>query len=133
MSFRQLKLTFLVPICFALILASCQPAPELTSETLTGIWVFRNDHLRFNQDGTYHSGNTEELDTAEAVDWGTYTFEGTTLTFTSAPDAPFCPGDTGIYELELTSDGLLLFTHIEEEFGPRRSVLTTSQYSKKSP
>lgn len=133
MSFHHLKLTYLVPICFALILASCQPAPELTPDTLTGIWVFRDDILRFNQDGTYHFGGPEELDTAKAGDWGTYTFEGTTLTFTSAPDAPFSPGDTGIYELELTSDGLLLFTHIEDEWDVRRAGLTTSQFSKKSP
>ena len=133
MSFHHLKLTFLVPICFALILASCQPAPELTPDTLIGIWVFRDDILRFNQDGTYHFGRQEELDTAKAADWGTYTFEGTTLTYFSEPNAPYCVGKTGVYELELTSDGLLLFTKIDDECLERRPALETSQYSKKTP
>ena len=85
-----------------LFVASCQPAPKLTTDELIGQWYLCPiGDVQFNEDGTYYF--------AGGLDSGHYELEGTTLTFISS-DSLICrdQDSIGIYQVERTEDGIHL-------------------------
>ena len=69
----------------------------------------------------------------EPFGWGTYTFDGQTLTLVTTGGDRGCPeGQTGIYEARFTDDNSLSLSLVEEECGARTEI-AASPMIRQSP
>jgi len=82
------------------------------SELLVGTWVTDLYGVIevFNEDGTYGVGHTVDLASGDNVSqaelgFGTWSIDGSVLTRSMDPEAPYCPGMVGTYETEFSDDG----------------------------
>lgn len=82
------------------------------SELLVGTWEtdLGGTIEVFNEDGTYSVGHTVDLASGDDVsqaelNFGTWSIDGNVLTRSSDPEAPYCQGMVGTYEIEFLDDG----------------------------
>ncbi len=82
------------------------------SELLVGTWVtdLWSAIEVFNEDGTYGVGHTVDLASGDDVSqaelgFGTWSIDGNILTRSGDPEAPYCAGIVGTYEIEFLDDG----------------------------
>lgn len=105
---------------------SASPSVEATrgpyqgdASTIVGTWRDGFGHLiEFLDDGTFVVDNG-------MTDGGTYTFDGTTLTYFSEPSSRNCPGQEGIYDVTFYDGGTLAeLAFVRDECGRRGQTIT---------
>ena len=116
-------------------LASCQTAPSVTVEDLSGIWQRDGAALvlQLNEDGSLRIAGSIYLLEDSPMDVGQFQLEGTLFTITTSEESRYCKGQTGTYEVELTEEGKLQFTLNEDECYDRGPILTHAPWSRISP
>jgi hypothetical protein len=94
------------------------------SEEIYGVWITPGSeglHMSFNEDGSYAVFHPEDPDRPAA--FGTFTFDGELLTFTTDPASRNCSPNAGtglaadgvgIYEAAFTSEGNLELNDVED-------------------
>jgi hypothetical protein len=94
------------------------------SEEIYGVWLTPgwSDLMSFNEDGSWEGSHPE--DPERIRDWGTFTFDGELLTFTSTdPSSSKCSpsagagdelGAIGTWEVAFTAEGDLELTDVED-------------------
>jgi hypothetical protein len=134
---------FILLLLLVLVLTSCRAAPpptpieanapavpeaSVTDEDLLGIWVGTQGqpYLRFTEDGRYCLALfREELD-AFPGDCGTFKVEDMVLTFVS--DQGYCKGETGTYDLALTTLGRLQMKVSSDDCHERNSNVNNTKF-----
>jgi hypothetical protein len=109
-------------------LAACaglQPASSSAVEDLTGVWyIARFDtYLQINEDGSFGFADSQQELESAPFDAGQYRLEGTTLTFMTDDESEYCSGATGSYEITVTEESQIEFTHKEYPCWERRMGL----------
>ncbi len=129
---RILRFSLIVTL---VVLASCQTAPSVAVEDLSGTWQRDGSAriLQLNEDGTYRVANSKYLLEDSPAEVGQFQLEGTLFTLTASEEGTFCPGKTGTYEVELTEEGKLQFTLNEDECRDRGLNLPEAPWSRFSP
>jgi hypothetical protein len=108
---------------------------------LAGIWWFASSEQRNDRITELHGswltdvgstityledGSWEAVYPAfgsEPFDWGTYTFDGLTLSLFTSPGGMVCrAGQTGIYEAMFTDDGNLSLKLLDDPCGDRAAI-----------
>lgn len=92
--------------CHSRKVGSVDEAGNVAMSDLAGIWLttpgFDDVKMTLEEDGTF----TWENRRVPICDTGTWTADGTRLTFAFAEDDPFCAGETLTWEYQLESDRL---------------------------
>jgi len=129
---RILRFSLIVTL---VVLASCQTAPSVAVEDLSGTWQRDGSAriLQLNEDGTYRVDSSKYLLEDSPKQEGQFQLEGTLFTLTASKEGSFCPGKTGTYEVELTEEGKLQFTLNEDECRDRALSLLEAPWSRFSP
>jgi hypothetical protein len=95
------------------------------SEEIYGVWITPGDellHFTFNEDGTWSVVNAEG-DPDRPAGFGTFTFDGELLTFTTDPASRNCSPNAGtgiaadavgIYEAAFTAEGDLEVAEVDD-------------------
>jgi hypothetical protein len=122
------KLSFIVFSSLILLLA-CQTTPTVFDDDLLGAWVIEGAGfaIEFKKDASYTVG------APDPPEFGEFRLEDTTLTITTTEEARICPGLKGIYEIELTDDGKLHWTLVEDECSSRAENADGTFWSRVSP
>ena len=117
------------------LLVSCQAEPSVTIEDLVGIWQRDGAALviQLNEDGSIIIAGSKYLLEDFTMYVEQFQLEGTLFTITTPEDGPSCKGKTGTYEVELTEEGKLHFTLIEEGCFDRGYRLTRAPWRLISP
>ncbi len=100
-------------VLFAL-LGGCGGSDGTLADAITGAWqtgVYSNT-VEFRDDGSY---DVVEKNTARELEWGTWSTEDEVLTMVPAEDAPYCPGLSGSYTIEILEGGDLLDPTVEDD------------------
>ncbi len=100
------------------------------AEQLNGTWFVGGPmFLTYVPDGTwyvvsktYHEDGTVSItrNGAEPWAWGTYTFDGSTVTMNESPDATECPNSHGAYTVDWIDADTLRMVLIDENCDTRR-------------
>ena len=94
-----------------LAIGSCGSGDESLADRVPGTWVTGADvYVVFHEDGSHGVGHSEALASgtngaAPEIEFGTWTVEGSTLTFRNDPESAVCSGMVGTYEIEIVGDG----------------------------
>jgi hypothetical protein len=100
------------------------PTTQAVSEEIYGVWITSGDkglHMSFNEDGSYAVFHPEDPDRPAA--FGTFTFDGELLTFTTDPASRNCSPNAGtgiaadavgIYEAAFTDEGDLVLNDVDD-------------------
>ena len=94
--------SFLLLIVLAFVAAACSSD---ASEQLEGTWYWSqwDVYIEYTDDGQVSVADNSGLENPS--EWGEYTFDGETLTVTTAPDSTIC-GDTSVtWTVEFSDDG----------------------------
>ena len=114
-------------VMFVLAMSACSSSD---SEEIYGVWITPGDellHMSFNEDGTWNVVHPENPDRPAA--FGTFTFDGELLTFSTDPDSRNCSPNagagltadaTGTYEVAFTAEGDLELNDVDDPCVPRR-------------
>lgn len=106
--------TGLLVVVALLAIVSCGSGEASLEDQLVGTWVSKADvYVVFHEDGTHGVGHSPELASGTDVappeiEFGTWTVEGSTLTFDNDPKSEVCSGVVGVYEIEITDDRMLV-------------------------
>jgi len=103
-------------IAIALFLVvGCSPQPaSFTVDDLHGIWAFMGSLIQFNEDGIFDVAGSVDEFKSRPVQFGEYSFEGTTLMFINDEESGLCAGETGIYEVEMVEDDRIEIILVED-------------------
>ena len=123
--------TALALFLLMIALAACQPAGQQLD--LVGVWTNDFGYIQFDTDGIWGMGGTFGGLNAKPLAFGPYHLEGTLLTLETDEESNFCPGETGIYEVELSEQGELSFTLVDDPCGNLTFELTRGSYARFSP
>ena len=123
-----------VVVVLAVVCGACgssggggDPAADLYGEWRTD----QGSILSFLEDGSFNTVYPPWG--PEPFGWGTYTFDGETLTMVTTGGDRGCPeGQTGIYEATFVADDRLSVSVVEEECGSRREI-AASPMIRQSP
>jgi hypothetical protein len=108
-------------ILLLLFALGCGGSDGALEDAIIGAWqtgVYGNT-VEFRDDGSY---DVLEQSTAEELEWGTWSTEDEVLTMVPAEEAPYCPGLTGSYTIEILEDGDLLDPTVEDDTCSGRST-----------
>jgi len=97
----------------ALTTASTSEVAEDPAERLYGTWDVNavGSYHTFEPDRTWHVA----IATGDPYDFGTYTIEGSIVTFDTDPEASECPQTTGSYEVTFIDADTISWELIEDE------------------
>ena len=99
--------------------------PSLSESITASSWMTRGGKIiEFREDGTFGVSTTEFDDVSSANrEWGTWTLEGSVLTFNPDADSPYCAEEAGSYTISIVNDGTSVEATVEEDScgGPRQS------------
>jgi hypothetical protein len=121
---RQLALIIFVSI---FLIAGCQQINN--NEEILGVWISEDCYWHFNMDGTYQ---TIIKRNNNFIEFGTFAFDGNTLTLNSSIDSVNCPNIPGHYEVKITENEAD-FDLIEDECLYRKWDLLVQNIRKDSP
>jgi len=109
-----------------LLLAGCQPPERFAADDLVGSWKMEGAGyvIEFREDGTYNVGASE---------FGLYKLDGNLLSLKIDDEASFCPRTAATYEIELTEEGKIRWTLVEDECSPRGAVANNSLWAPTLP
>lgn len=111
--------------CLALVLSAC--AAEVlqppSGEEIVGVWRQGETvyHLQFNADGTFQAADSVSGLASEPIDFGIYELDGSRFTFISSAESPICPGHTGIYQIELDTQGRIILNRNNDQCPERQA------------
>jgi hypothetical protein len=121
MQFRR-GVYLIVGVLLVLAMSACSSSD---SEDIYGVWITPGDeglHVSFNEGGSYAVVHPEEPDRPAA--FGTFTFDGELLTFTTDPASRNCSPNAGtgltaadavgIYEAAFTAEGDLVLNDVDD-------------------
>ena len=76
-----------------------------TSEEIEGVWneTTTGVYLEYDEDGQYQVDWTAGF--GSSFEWGTYTFDGETLTQSTASESPVCPGTAATWTVVFSDGG----------------------------
>lgn len=121
----------IIAVMLVLATSACSSSD---SEEIYGVWITPGDellHMSFNEDGTWSVVHPESPDRPAA--FGTFTFDGELLTFSTDPDSRNCSPNAGtglavdavgIYEAAFTAEGDLELNVVEDTCRERARTLT---------
>ena len=112
-----------ITLCLAFVLLVATSACSSSeSENLHGVWITptESNYMSFNEDDSWSVAQEESTD---PFDWGTFTFDGELLTFSTDPDARICSDGTGTYDAAFTAEGDLELSVVEDPCGGRAGSL----------
>ncbi|MGI9585282.1 MAG: hypothetical protein ACR2N7_06795 [Acidimicrobiia bacterium] len=120
------ELGLIVGVALLLATAACSSSD---AEDIHGVWLTPDNanFLFINEDDTWSFSH--HADPADVRAFGTFTFDGQLLTFSTNPASKRCttvdlPGlavdATGIYEASITSEGNLELEDVEDPCGKRK-------------
>jgi hypothetical protein len=105
---------------FVLAMSACSSSD---SEEIYGVWITPGGHhMSFNEDGSW-SVVLPDADPDRPAAFGTFTFDGELLTFTTDPDSLVCSPNAGagiaadavgIYEAAFTAEGDLELNDVDD-------------------
>ncbi len=107
----------------------------ITEEDLIGVWKRQRGepfYFQFNEDGTFRVASSEAFLKGSTFDMGEFQLEGALLTLTTSAESSDCAGQMGSYQMELTVEGALKFTLVEDECvlrGPDAQLSTWERVS----
>ena len=133
---RQPGIAKAIVLWFALsLLAGCQSVPAIEGEDLIGIWVSRvgGAYIQFNADGTFNVASTVDGLTSQGHDYGDFRLEGTALMLITDEESPFCAGQTGHYQVEISEEGKIETTLVDDPCSDRSTSLRSGTLSPYSP
>jgi hypothetical protein len=116
---------------FSILISACQESQS--PEAIHGVWNRTNRFLRFNEDGNWAVAYTRSLLDNNPFDWGTYTFDGKTLIFSTDDEAESCAGLGGVWEVNFPNDTDIEFIEVEEECNHRFNDFGKHKYQRYSP
>lgn len=111
----------IIAVMLVLATSACSSSD---SEEIYGVWITPGDellHMSFNEDGTWSVVHPESPDRPAA--FGTFTFDGELLTFSTDPDSRNCSPNAGtglavdavgIYEAAFTAEGDLELNDVDD-------------------
>jgi hypothetical protein len=117
-----MKRLLVVVFTCIIILSACQQTQ--TEESLYDTWDGLGMYMVFNDDGSWFEACTvDELESNPNM-YGTFTFDGKLLTIFTE-ETRYCPGETGIYEVEFPKEGFwdVTFTLVEDPCQDRAKVM----------
>ena len=132
----QAKIETVFVVCGCLILlAACQDSSAgETAENVVGIWTGAGGvYFQFNDDGTYSVATSVDSLTSLPVDYGDFRLDGTTFMFITNEESLMCAGQAGNYEVEMTEQGKIEFTLVEDPCGHRAGAMQRTTLSPYSP
>jgi hypothetical protein len=106
----------LILLVLAALLGGCGGSDGGLADAMIGAWqtgVYGNT-VEFRDDGTYDVVEAF-TDPLRELEWGTWSTEDDVLTMVPAEDAPYCPGLSGSYTIEILEDGDLLDPTVEDD------------------
>ena len=120
------RITMIVVFLLAVsIIAPCQ------KKSIVGKWKTTGGYcLEFTEEGRWSVAQDSK---AEPFDFGDYTFNGKQLTLNTDEKAGTCAGKTGKYEVNITADGKIKYTLIEDECADRSGDLAAGPYESFAP
>ena len=76
-----------------------------TSEQIEGVWedMVTSAYIEYDEEGQYQVDFTPRF--GDPFEWGTYTFDGETLTQSTASEAPSCPDTSVTWTVVFSEDG----------------------------
>ena len=87
---------------FRLLVPACGSSD--TGEQIEGVWRDTlGVYLEYDGNGQYTAADNAEVE--EPFEWGDYTFDGETLTQSTASDSRVCPGTSVTWTVVSTDDG----------------------------
>ena len=90
--------------------------------------------MQFDTDGKWIIAMKFERLSTSPFSFGPYHLEGTILTFETDEESVFCGGATGTYEVELSEQGELTFTLVDDpSCDPRGADITRTPFERYSP
>ena len=113
-----------ITLCLALVLLVATSACSSSeSEDLYGVWITPGNsiYLSLNEDDSWGIAYHEGID---PFDWGTFTFDGELLTFSTDPDNVTCPDKPGTYDTAFTAEGDLELNVVEDLCRERARTVT---------
>jgi hypothetical protein len=138
--FIVVRLPLAIVVAVAMLAGSCSSgATDITaSETaateavMYGEWLTTHGTtMSYDEDGTWTAQHASTG--LEPFDWGTYTFDGELLTYSTDSGSLSCQeGQTGVYEAALTNDGSLSLKRVEDPCSGRSSDLFGGMVRKSS-
>jgi hypothetical protein len=114
-----------------IFLSACQTTQS--EDSILGLWRSSVHYYQFNEDGTWEVGYSFGDVDYNAFDWGTYTFDGKIISFSTHEEAVSCPGQSGTYELKISNDEVLIFTLVEDECENRSSDFLVNEIKRVEP
>jgi hypothetical protein len=107
------------------IISPCQ------KKSIVGKWKTKAGYcLEFTKEGRWSVAEASE---AKPFDFGNYTLDGKQLTLHTDEKAGTCAGKTGKYEVNITVDGKIKYTLIEDECSDRSGDLADGPYESCAP
>ena len=94
-------------------LMECQSQVVEEAIDIVGIWTESGAFLEFREDGTFSLSNRVEMIDTSRLLFGDYEIEGNVLTFVSSEESVDCHGITATFEVELTQEGELKITDLD--------------------
>ena len=102
---------------------------------VVGIWRSTSGgvFLEFREDGTFSGSNSIDSLTTNPLWFGDYEVVDRVLTYDTSDESRHCPGIKGTFELELTEEGELKQSSIDDACTDRRRSFSTERWSPYSP
>jgi hypothetical protein len=114
-----------------LITAGCQKTQSV--ESIYGLWRTHTRFFLFNEDGTWAVAYTRGQIESNPFDWGTYTFDGKKLTFSTDSEAESCPGLTGTWKVTFPNESDIVFKVVDEQCAHRENDIGRNKYTRYVP
>jgi hypothetical protein len=122
------RIAVLVMLFASTSIAACSDSDP--AEELYGVWLtpLESLYLEFDEDGSWSGAETLG---SQPFDWGTFDFDGGTLTFIADPASSDCTVD-GSYEVTFITDDELSLSVIDDPCGPRAIDLSAGPLMRHS-
>ena len=135
-STHPLRIVGLVAALAAVVaLTGCQQRTTDKAVDVVGIWRATSGGvlLEFREDGTFSRSTNIDLLTTNPLWFGDYEVVGRVLTYDTSDESRNCPGIKGTFELELTEEGELKQSSIDDACTDRRRSFSTERWTLYSP
>jgi len=92
----------LLLVLFVVLVSACSSSD--TSEMIEGKWkdTTTGVYVEYDENGQYR---VDDPESEEPFEWGGYTFDGGTLTQSTASDSRVCPGTSATWTVVFSDDG----------------------------